>query len=221
MGLNRTFYDTDDCIKASVVVFSTEAFFLRLFTPRKDISFMPKKQTKQEKHWETFEEVARYLLNQMADRFGLERVEGKQPVTGLRSGATWKIDAKGIKVGEREAFIIIECRRFTTSRQKQEHVAGLAYRILDTQAEGGILVSPLGLQAGAAKIAEAENIISVLLDENSTPTNFIMQFLNNVFFGVEEMHYSEEIKITELKEVTDLGTGSDMINTASLSNYRL
>ena len=52
-----------------------------------------------------------------------------------------------------------------------------------------------------------KNIISVLLDENSTTTNFIMQFLNNVFFGVEDVHYAEEIKITELKEVAELESG--------------
>jgi hypothetical protein len=165
---------------------------------------MSKKPTNQEKHWETFEEVARYLLNQMADRFGLERVEGKQPVKGLRSGTEWVIDAKGVKSGEYEAFVIIECRRYTNSRQKQEQLAGLAYRILDTQAEGGIIVSPMGLQAGAAKIAKAENITNVLLDENSTRTNYIMQFLNNVFLGIgEEMHISDEIRITEIKVVSD------------------
>jgi hypothetical protein len=42
----------------------------------------------------------------------------------------------------------------------------LAYRIIDTGADGGILVSPLGLQEGAERVAAAENIISVRLNED-------------------------------------------------------
>ncbi|WP_411153065.1 restriction endonuclease [Streptomyces sp. A30] len=81
-------------------------------------------------------------------------------VIGKRSGTEWEIDGKGVKVGD-EGFVIIECRRYTTSKQKQEQVAGLAYRIIDTEADGAIIVSPLGLQEGAAKVAEAENIRTV------------------------------------------------------------
>ncbi|HEY4243701.1 MAG TPA: hypothetical protein VGM88_28005 [Kofleriaceae bacterium] len=46
------------------------------------------------KGWESYEQVSRFLLDQFADRFGLERVEGKQDVIGLRSGTSWEIDAK-------------------------------------------------------------------------------------------------------------------------------
>ena len=37
----------------------------------------------------------------------------------------------------------------------------MAYRISDTGAEGGIIVSPLGVQEGGKKIAETENIVTV------------------------------------------------------------
>ncbi len=155
--------------------------------------------------WESYEEVAAYLLNQMAIAFGLEQVEGKQSVIGLRSGTKWMIDAKGIAQGN-EGFIIIECRRYTGSKQKQEQTAGLAYRILDTKASGGIIVSPLGLQVGAAKIANAESIQSVRLDENSTRTDYILKFLNQVFLGS-----SERIDITISESVSvikrDVTTG--------------
>src|SRR5262250_1546186 len=40
-------------------------------------------------------------------------------------------------------------------------LGGIAYRIRDSGAEGGIVVSPLGLQEGAAKVAKKENIVSV------------------------------------------------------------
>lgn len=135
------------------------------------------------KVWESYEEVAAYLLDQMAEKFGLERVEGKQHVTGLRSGTSYEIDAKGV-AAEGEGFLIVECRRYTASKQNQERIGALAYRVLDTRADGGILVSPLGLQEGAARIAEAENIKSVILAGDSTTTRYLMRFLTSVFAGL-------------------------------------
>jgi 2-polyprenyl-3-methyl-5-hydroxy-6-metoxy-1,4-benzoquinol methylase len=132
--------------------------------------------------WESYEQVAVHLLNQVASELGLERVEGKQNAYGSRSLTNWEIDGKGVKVGD-EGFLIIECRRYTTSKQDQERVASLAYRILDTGAAGGILVSPLGFQEGAKKVASAEGVQDVLMDANSTRTDYMLRFLNKVFLG--------------------------------------
>ena len=137
------------------------------------------------KKWESYEQVATYLLNQFASEFGLEGVEGKQRVEGKRSGTSFVIHAKGVREGN-EGFVIVECRRYTKSKQNQERMAAIAYRILDTGAEGGILVSPLGLQKGAAKIASAENVHEVHLDENSTRTEYFMRFLNTMMVGLHE-----------------------------------
>ena len=136
-------------------------------------------------NFRTYEEVATYLLNQFAKEFGLAKVEGKQKIAGIRSGTQWKIDAKGVREGN-EGFVIIECRRYTTSKQNQEKLGGLAYRIIDTCAEGGILVSPLGMQEGASKIATGENIVDVRLDANSTQYYFSMQFLKKLMVGLSE-----------------------------------
>ena len=46
--------------------------------------------------WETYEEVAVYILDQVASN--LERVEGKQHVCRSRSSTNWEIDGKGVKV---------------------------------------------------------------------------------------------------------------------------
>src|ERR1700675_4241463 len=97
-------------------------------------------QEANEPEWKRYEEVARDLLNRFAQEFGLKFVEGKQRIQGLRSGTAWEIDAKGVAGGE-EGFFIVECRRYTTSKQNQEKVSALAYRISDTGAVGGILVS--------------------------------------------------------------------------------
>lgn len=144
--------------------------------------------------WKTYEEVATYLLDSLAEHFCLSRVEGKQSVHGLRSGTDWTIDAKGISSGT-EAFVIVECRRHTTSKEDQEQLGGLAYRIIDTGAQGGILVSPLGFQSGAQKVAQAEGIVHVELHPDSTPTEFTMRFLNQIFVGIlERCHIAVHIE---------------------------
>ncbi|MEU1499647.1 hypothetical protein [Streptomyces sp. NPDC005732] len=137
-----------------------------------------------------------YLLDQVAAKLDLDRVEDKQKVIGERSGTEWEIEGKGVKVGD-EGFVIIECRRYTTSKLKQEAMGGLAYRIIDTGAAGGIIVSPLGLQESAAKVAEAENIRTVHMDENSTRTDYMFNFLNEVFVGV-----SDTVRVTETVTIT-------------------
>ncbi len=135
--------------------------------------------------WEVYEEVAIHILDQIALQLDLdlERVEGKQHIYGFRSSTSWEIDGKGVLV-DGEGFVIIECRRHTTSKQNQERVAALAYRIIDAGATGGILVSPLGFQEGARKVAAAEGIHEIFLDQNSTRTNYIAKFLENIFLGI-------------------------------------
>jgi hypothetical protein len=52
--------------------------------PRKAKSIMGKRG----KAWETYEEVAAYMLQQLGKRFKLSDVEGKQPIKGKLSGTT-------------------------------------------------------------------------------------------------------------------------------------
>lgn len=138
-----------------------------------------------DKVWSTYEEVATYLLDKNAKEFGLEKVEGKQSVSGQRSGTNWVIDAKGIK-DDGIGFVIIECRRYTTSKQNQEKMGALAYRIIDTGAAGGIIVSPMGLQSGAEKVASSEGILEVMLDADSTSHEFAMRFLNKLMVSIHD-----------------------------------
>lgn len=132
--------------------------------------------------WRTYEEVAQFLLNQFASELGLGRVEGKQIVAG-HAGTDWEIDAKAYRA-RNEAFLIVECRRYPRSRVSQEEIAGLAYRIKDTGAEGAIVVSPLGLQKGARLVARKECVSEVRLTPDSTTTDYVLQFLNRAFVGM-------------------------------------
>ncbi len=134
--------------------------------------------------WRDYEEVAQYLLNQFASHFRLGSVEGKQVVPGL-SGVTWELDAKGTTI-DGQGFVIVECRRRTSSRISQESAGALAFRIKDTGASGGIFVAPLDLQVGAKRIAAGSKIEHVTLDPASTTTKYVMRFLNRVFLGVED-----------------------------------
>ena len=155
--------------------------------------------------WKTYEEVATYLLGEVAHELGLDRVEGKQAISGKRSGTDWEIDAKGVRSGE-EGFVIIECRRYTKAKQNQEKIGALAYRILDTSAAGGIVVSPIGLQAGAAKVASSEGIIHVHLDRNSTKQQYFLQFLNKLFVGIHaQVHATASLSAVVLRTCTSCG----------------
>jgi hypothetical protein len=137
--------------------------------------------------WESYEGVARYLLEKMGDTLGLglERVEGKQKLAG-KSGMEWTVDGKGVKIDD-GAIVVIECRRYTTSRLKPEAMGGLAYRIADVGASGGIVVTPIGVQDGGQLIAKGEGIHIVHLDADSTSTDYVLKFLGSVFIGVSAM----------------------------------
>lgn len=154
----------------------------------------------QPKKWETYEEVAAYLLNRFSSHFGVSRFEGKQDMPGKISGTSWQIDGKGYTDGE-DRFLIVECKRHTAQGISQAIVGGLAWTIQDTGADGGILVSPLGLQEGAEKVAPATKIIEFKLDQNSTTTNYVAQYLNKLRIGrsVEvEASIGEDLKIHAL-----------------------
>jgi hypothetical protein len=150
--------------------------------------------------WLSYEELAAYLLNRLAKEFGLQSVEGRQKVQGKRSGTSWVIDAKGITEGG-QGFFIVECKCYPDRRLNQEMAGGLAYRILDSGADGAILVSPMGFQEGATKIAGAERILSVQLSENCTPTDFAVQFLNKIYMGMRVVAKASVVFLPRLMRV--------------------
>ena len=137
----------------------------------------------QQTDWRKYEKVAEYLLGQIGTHFGLGRVEGKQLVAG--ASATWEIDAKGVLEND-QGFLIIECRRHTTRGLSQEQIAALAFRIQDTGAVGGIIVSPWPLQSGARAVANSKHIHEVRLSPDCSTTDYVAQFLQNIFIGMSE-----------------------------------
>jgi hypothetical protein len=131
-----------------------------------------------------YERVAAELLENFSHEFGLSKVEGKQRLSGHKSGTKWEIDAKGI-LREGIGFVVIECRRYPGKRLDQESIAAVAYRIDDLGASGGIVVSPLELQKGAKLVADEGKIVHVRLNQDCTTTSYVMEFIGKLFVGAE------------------------------------
>jgi hypothetical protein len=158
------------------------------------------------------------LLNKFSEHFGVKFVEGKQLVEG--SSTNWTIDAKGV-CEKGEGIIIVECRRYTTSKLNQEQVGALAYRIQDTKAKGGILVSPLGFQEGAARVAKSNKILEVLLDENSTETGFVIKFLDKMFLGIgiqNTVNVSDTITVKIFRKCNICGNNFEVVVDETVCN---
>ena len=134
------------------------------------------------KSWRRYEEAAQQLLQAMSEELGIDFFEGKQRVDGKLTGTSWELDGKGVREAD-QAFFIVECRRYTTSRQNQSRVGALAFSILDTGAAGGFIVSPLGLQEGAKKVAASANIHPILMDADASTQGYVARFLNKIFLA--------------------------------------
>jgi len=135
-----------------------------------------------DKQWRKYEEVAQFLLDKFADQLGLERVEAKQKIIGLISGRKIEIDGKGVRQGN-GGIVVVECKKFK-DRVEAEKLEALAFRIQDAGADGGIIVTPIDLQAGAKKIAESQDIITVRMPQDSTIENYVFKLFSQVFAGV-------------------------------------
>lgn len=149
------------------------------------------------KNWEKYEDVTKQLLSDVREHLGLGRIEGKQKVRGNISGTKWEIDVVAYDATG-EKLILVECRQRQYSTLSQESLAGFAYRVKDTGAYQGIVVTTIGLQDGAKKVAEAEKITEIKLDYTSTSENYIAQITNKIF-----IKRAEEINISDSVELRD------------------
>jgi hypothetical protein len=143
---------------------------------------------KKDPSWKTYEEIAALVLNQCAAEFGIERVEGKQDVAG-KSGTEWEVDARAWAAGD-AAHLLVECKKHSNTGISQAITSSLAWQILDTDAEGGFLVSPNGLQAGAKFVAAVANIREIKLDPRSTPSAWFGDWL-----GKQRAGFTDEVKV--------------------------
>jgi hypothetical protein len=151
--------------------------------------------------------VAQHVLNHFSNELGIDFVEGKQKIPGHLTGTTWEIDAKAV-CEHANGFLIVECRRYTVSRQSQEQLAAIAFRIQDTGAVGGIIVTPMGLQEGAIKVAEATNVIELKLPADATLQAYLVEFLGKTFAV-----FSDYISVSETLTVIKYDNDGNYVET--------
>jgi predicted helicase len=128
---------------------------------------------------DNYEDLTRQILNDERVRpdLGLARVEPyKHNFPGKRTGTSWEVDAFGYDLDG--GLILIECKYYGTRKLNQNQLGGFAYTIQDTGAKRGIVVTTLGLQDGAIKVAKAENITLIRLDYSSNDENFTVHIVN-------------------------------------------
>ena len=142
--------------------------------------------------WLVYETAAKSVLEQIREVLGIAAVEGKQSVAG-KSGTQWELDARAIQHGGQN-FLVVEVRRYTTSRLKQKDVAALAFQIGDVGASGGIVVSPLPLQLGAELVAKAAGIEHLRLSQDSSPLDYLAEYMGRRFLGASVV---ESVNLTD------------------------
>ena len=151
------------------------------------------------KRWKDYEEVARHVLRELREELGISEVEGDQTLPG-KSGTDWSIEGRAIPVPIiLGGFLVIECKRYLNKRLSQETIGGLAFRITDLGASGGIIVSPLDLQQGAKLVAAHTNILPVQLAPWSTSENYLAKLLGKAFHKVS---LSDAAMISDRPEAT-------------------
>jgi len=147
------------------------------------------------KNWKNYEDVTKQILSDVRDCLGLGRIEGKQKVRGKISGAKWEVDLVAYGATD-EKLILVECKQRSNSKLRQSDLAKLAYTIEDTGADRGIIVTTIGLQDGAKKIAGAEKITEMRVDPTSTSENYIAQITNQIFGKrSERVHISDSVEL--------------------------
>ncbi len=125
----------------------------------------------QSQSWKNYEELARHVILHFADIIGITAVEAKQRLQG-KSGKRWEIDAKGICSGGK-GFLVIECKERSKSRLRGSTIGALAFTVQDIGAAGAVIVTSIGLQKGAEKLAKHQGFHAVYLPKESTFEDYV------------------------------------------------
>lgn len=151
--------------------------------------------------WQTYEEVARAVLNDLRKHLGIADITGYKDLPG-NSGTSWRVEGTATST-EDGGILIVECREHKSKALTQESVGGLAFRIIDTNGSGGILVTPLPLQKSAKLVAKAQNIKHVMLEPWSTSENYLAEFMGTHFHHVTEhvgILFSEKLTVKVIRD---------------------
>lgn len=131
------------------------------------------------KESDEYERVAQVILNNLRDRLGFERVVGTTKPVGKRSGKKIQIDCTAY--GLDGSKTLIECRKHSRPIDVNQMRAFYYVVYRDIEADGGIIVSPVGFQEGAEAVAHAEKIDMFLLNADATEGTYTLQVGNQIF----------------------------------------
>lgn len=112
--------------------------------------------------WRKYEDYTTQILNDervhqyIEDYFDLYdfKVKPKDKLDGKKTGTKWEVDAYGYDINNK--LTLIECKHYKSRCVEQNTIAAFAYIIQDLGAKRGIVVTTLGLQSGAIKVAKAD-----------------------------------------------------------------
>ena len=141
------------------------------------------------KNWERYEEVVQQILGHLRTELGFASVEGKGKQPGA-SGTEWEADAICYRQGDGK-MILVECKHWSR-RIDQRTMGQFAFSINDSGAAGGLLVTPIGYQEGAAKVANASKIGMATLNPDATDREYALRIAERLFIGIaDRIHFTD------------------------------
>lgn len=130
-----------------------------------------------------FEQTVRSILQQCRNALGYSHVDPKGKLPG-KSGTKWEIDATAYLATSGD-MVIVECRWRSTKKIDQEQIGALVFRVQDTGAVAGLMVTTIGLQKGAALVAAASQIGVAKLDPDATEREYVLELAGRLFHGID------------------------------------
>ena len=152
-----------------------------------------------------YENITRQLLLDIREKLGLsDKLESQQRIQG-NCGTKWPVDLLAYDINT-DKIVLVECRYRSKEKLKQDSdLAGFAYRIRDTNADRGIIVTTIGLQEGAEKVAEYENItpIKLTIDIGNNSKNYIAELSTQIFEKGTELKHTSLI-LNDVLSIVDI-----------------
>jgi hypothetical protein len=143
--------------------------------------------------WKAYREATIRLLKDVKGYTDVERMEGGQKVN-IESGSECEVDVAAYRVGG-EGIIVFECKRWERSIE-QGALVKFHYSIRNSGVNSGIRITPIDLQECITKLAQAEKIIEIKLDFNSTSKSYIAKIVSRIFSRVNDeiaIHNNERV----------------------------
>ncbi len=134
------------------------------------------------KESDEYERVAKEILHRLRQHWGYESVEGSHDYTGKLTGRNWQIDITAHRAGGQK--ILIECRRHGRPLDADQVGGYHAKALVDIGADGALMISSSGFQAGAKALADVLKIEMAKLNADATEWEFTLETPDKTFQGV-------------------------------------